>query len=191
MLRFVLRRLIITVPMIFVVVSLTWGLIRLAPGTFYSQERPIPPAIVANIRAKYGLDQPWYVQYGKVIANTARGDFGISAPVSRSAGQRDFVDRRARIGDAWHPRVPPGARRRRGVGDDCRASPELRRGLLVHGGRDGRDLGAELRARTAPGPAVLADALLAAAGSLGRVQRQSHHAGASRSPRCTWPTSPG
>jgi oligopeptide transport system permease protein len=78
MLRFVLRRLIITVPMILVVVSLTWGLIRLAPGTFYSQERPIPPAVIANIRAKYGLDQPWYVQYGKVIANTARGDFGIS-----------------------------------------------------------------------------------------------------------------
>ena len=78
MLRFALRRLIITVPMVFVVVSLTWGLIRLAPGTFYSQERPIPPAVVENIRARYGLDQPWYVQYGKVIANTARGDFGIS-----------------------------------------------------------------------------------------------------------------
>ena len=78
MLRFVLRRLIITVPMVFVVVSLTWGLIRLAPGTFYSQERPIPAAVIQNIRAKYGLDQPWYVQYGKVIANTARGDFGIS-----------------------------------------------------------------------------------------------------------------
>jgi oligopeptide transport system permease protein len=78
MLRFVLRRLIITVPMVFVVVSLTWGLIRLAPGTFYSQERPIPPRVIENIRAKYGLDQPWYVQYGKVIANTARGDFGIS-----------------------------------------------------------------------------------------------------------------
>ena len=78
MLRFVLRRLIITVPMVLVVVSLTWGLIRVAPGTFYSQERPIPAAIVANIRAKYGLDQPWYVQYGRVIGNTARGDFGIS-----------------------------------------------------------------------------------------------------------------
>jgi oligopeptide transport system permease protein len=61
-----------------VVVSLTWGLVRLAPGTFYSQERPIPAAVIQNIRAKYGLDQPWYVQYGKVIANTARGDFGIS-----------------------------------------------------------------------------------------------------------------
>jgi oligopeptide transport system permease protein len=64
--------------MVFVVVSLTWGLIRLAPGNFYSGERPIPAAIVANIRAKYGLDRPWYVQYGRTIGNIARGDFGIS-----------------------------------------------------------------------------------------------------------------
>jgi oligopeptide transport system permease protein len=78
MLRFVLRRLFVTIPMVFVVVSLTWTLIRLAPGNFYSGERPIPAAIVANIRAKYGLDQPWYVQYGRTIGNIARGDFGIS-----------------------------------------------------------------------------------------------------------------
>jgi oligopeptide transport system permease protein len=64
--------------MVFVVVSLTWTLIRLAPGNFYSGERPIPAAIVANIRAKYGLDRPWYVQYGRTIGNIARGDFGIS-----------------------------------------------------------------------------------------------------------------
>jgi oligopeptide transport system permease protein len=64
--------------MVFVVVSLTWALIRLAPGNFYSGERPIPAAIVANIRAKYGLDRPWYVQYGRTIGNIARGDFGIS-----------------------------------------------------------------------------------------------------------------
>jgi oligopeptide transport system permease protein len=78
MLRFILRRLIVTIPMVFVVVSLTWGLIRLAPGNFYSGERPIPAAIVKNIRAKYGLDQPWYVQYGRTIGSIARGDFGIS-----------------------------------------------------------------------------------------------------------------
>ena len=78
MLRFVIRRLIITIPMVFVVVSLTWGLIRLAPGSFYSSERPIPVAVEQNIRAKYGLDQPWYVQYGKVIGSIARGDFGSS-----------------------------------------------------------------------------------------------------------------
>jgi oligopeptide transport system permease protein len=78
MVRFVLRRLLTTIPMVLVVVSLTWGLIRLAPGNFYSQERPIPAAIVQNIRAKYGLDRPWYVQYGRMIGNIARGDFGIS-----------------------------------------------------------------------------------------------------------------
>jgi oligopeptide transport system permease protein len=78
MLRFLVRRLLITVPMVFVVVSLTWGLVRLAPGNFYTGERAIPAAIVENLRQKYGLDRPWYVQYGKMIANTARGDFGTS-----------------------------------------------------------------------------------------------------------------
>lgn len=78
MLRFVLRRLVITVPMVLVVVSLTWGLIRLAPGNFYATERALPPAVEANLRAKYGLDQPWYVQYSRVITNTLQGDFGNS-----------------------------------------------------------------------------------------------------------------
>jgi len=68
----------IILPMVLVVVSLTWALIRLAPGNFYTGEKPIPPAIEENLRSKYGLDQPWYVQYGKMIGNTLRGDFGNS-----------------------------------------------------------------------------------------------------------------
>jgi oligopeptide transport system permease protein len=78
MVRFVFRRLIVTVPLVFVVVSLTWGLIRLAPGNFYIQDRAIPAAVEENLRARYGLDQPWYVQYGRVIGGIARGDFGMS-----------------------------------------------------------------------------------------------------------------
>src|SRR5438132_9912209 len=78
MLRFIVRRLLVTVPMVLVVESLTWGLIRLAPGNFYSGEKPLPPAIVKNIRDKYGLDKPWYVQYGKMLSNTLHGDFGSS-----------------------------------------------------------------------------------------------------------------
>jgi oligopeptide transport system permease protein len=78
MFRFIVRRLIVTVPMVFVVVTLTWGLIRLAPGNFYSSEKKLPPAIEKNIRAKYGLDQPWYVQYGRVVWNIMRLDFGNS-----------------------------------------------------------------------------------------------------------------
>src|SRR5947209_4808156 len=78
MLRFIIRRLIIIVPMVLIVITLTWGLIRLAPGNFYSGEKPLPPAIEKNIREKYGLNNPWYVQYGKTMGNILRGDFGLS-----------------------------------------------------------------------------------------------------------------
>ena len=78
MLRFVIRRLVVTLPMVLVVVSLTWGLIRLAPGNFYTGEKALPPAIEENIREKYGLDQPWYIQYRRMLGNTLRGDFGNS-----------------------------------------------------------------------------------------------------------------
>jgi oligopeptide transport system permease protein len=76
--RFIVRRLLVTLPMVLVVITLTWGLIRLAPGNFYSTDKKLPPAIEKNIRAKYGLDKPWYVQYGKMMWNVLRLDFGNS-----------------------------------------------------------------------------------------------------------------
>lgn len=79
MLRFIIRRLLITIPTILVVITITWGLIRLAPGNFYSGEKRLSPAIEKNIRAKYGLDKPWYVQYGRTIwPIVSRLDFGTS-----------------------------------------------------------------------------------------------------------------
>lgn len=78
MLKFILKRLLIIIPMALLVVTLTWGLIRIAPGNFYSTEKQLPPAIEANIKKKYGLDQPWYVQYGKMMYNILRLDFGDS-----------------------------------------------------------------------------------------------------------------
>lgn len=78
MLLFIIRRLIIILPMVLIVITITWALVRLAPGNFYRGERKLPPAIEKNIREKYGLDKPWYVQYGKIIGNTLRGDFGSS-----------------------------------------------------------------------------------------------------------------
>ena len=79
MLRFIIRRLIITIPTILVVITLTWGLIRLAPGNFYSGEKKLPPAIEKNIREKYGLDKPWYEQYRRTLWGIVRHfDFGTS-----------------------------------------------------------------------------------------------------------------
>ena len=78
MLGFILKRLLIIIPMALLVVSVTWGLIRLAPGNFYSGEKALPPAIEANIRKKYGLDKPWYQQYFLMLSNVVQGDFGDS-----------------------------------------------------------------------------------------------------------------
>src|SRR5215813_14424459 len=79
MLRFVIRRLLITIPTILVVITVTWGLIRLAPGNFYTGEKKLSKAVEANIRARYGLDQPWYVQYGKTMSRILlHFDFGTS-----------------------------------------------------------------------------------------------------------------
>src|SRR6266513_1030103 len=69
MLSFVLRRLLIIIPMALLVVTLTWGLIRIATGNFYSSEKKLPPAIEENIKKKYGLDKPWYQQYFLMLGN--------------------------------------------------------------------------------------------------------------------------
>ncbi len=64
--------------MALLVVTVTWGLIRIAPGSFYSTEKKLPPAIEANIKKKYGLDKPWYQQYGIMMLNIIKLDFGDS-----------------------------------------------------------------------------------------------------------------
>ncbi len=66
------------IPMALLVVTVTWVLIRVAPGNFYSTERNLPAAIEENIKKKYGLDKPWYVQYGTMMGNILRLDFGDS-----------------------------------------------------------------------------------------------------------------
>lgn len=78
MLSFIIRRLLIIIPMALLVVTVTWGLIRMAPGNFYSSEKKLPPAIEENIKKKYGLNKSWYEQYFIMLGNVLRGDFGDS-----------------------------------------------------------------------------------------------------------------
>jgi oligopeptide transport system permease protein len=61
------------------VISITWVLIKLAPGNFYSGAKAISPAVEEAIREKYGLDKPWYQQYGRTMWTIVRHlDFGTS-----------------------------------------------------------------------------------------------------------------
>ena len=78
MIRFVTRRLLQAVPTLFAVVTLSFFLIRLAPGGPFDLERPLPPAAMANLARVYGLDQPLPVQYARYLGALFTGDFGPS-----------------------------------------------------------------------------------------------------------------
>ena len=78
MIRFILRRVAISVPVIFLVATTTFFIMRLAPGGPFMSERAIPAEIEANIQAKYGLDQPLWEQYKRYLSNLVHLDFGPS-----------------------------------------------------------------------------------------------------------------
>lgn len=78
MLRFILRRLLEAVPVLFIVATATFFLARFAPGGPFDEERPLPPAVKAQMDAHYGLDKPLAVQYVRFLGNLVRGDLGPS-----------------------------------------------------------------------------------------------------------------
>jgi len=75
-----LRRLAAALAIVFAVVTLCFVVIHLAPGTPFlpGQDRPIDPAVVERLRARFGLDQPLPVQYARYLGALARGDLGES-----------------------------------------------------------------------------------------------------------------
>ncbi|MCD8298722.1 MAG: ABC transporter permease [Opitutae bacterium] len=78
MFRFIVRRILEAIPVLFVVATVTFFLARFAPGGPFDEDRALPPAVEAQINSHYGLDKPLAVQYAKFIGNMARGDFGPS-----------------------------------------------------------------------------------------------------------------
>jgi oligopeptide transport system permease protein len=78
MLRFLLRRLVVAIPTLFVVITLAFFMMRAAPGNPFSSDRKLPPAIEKNIEAKYHFDRPLIVQYGEYLGGVLHGDFGPS-----------------------------------------------------------------------------------------------------------------
>lgn len=79
MLTFILRRLFLeALPTLLAIVTLTFFMVRLAPGGPFSREKQISPEVQKRLDAYYGLDKPLLVQYGRYLANVARGDLGPS-----------------------------------------------------------------------------------------------------------------
>jgi oligopeptide transport system permease protein len=79
MLTFILRRLLVAIPTILVLIVVSFVLMFAAPGGPFTSEKPLPPQVLANIEARYGLDQPYVVQIFDYVKNIVlHFDFGPS-----------------------------------------------------------------------------------------------------------------
>ncbi|AMS43646.1 ABC transporter permease subunit [Aminobacter sp. NyZ550] len=78
MFLYVFRRLLTAIPTMFVIVTLAFFLIRVAPGGPFNQERGLSPEIKANLEAQFGLNDPIWLQYVNYLKNLLHGNFGPS-----------------------------------------------------------------------------------------------------------------
>ena len=78
MLQVILKRIAIAVPVLLIVASLTFFLVRMAPGGPFDADKVVPPQVMKNLNAVYNLDAPLLVQYKDYMLNLVQGDFGPS-----------------------------------------------------------------------------------------------------------------
>ena len=78
MFKFILRRVLWSIPVLLLVIFLTFLLMKAIPGGPFTGEKSIPAEILANMNAKYGLDKPWYIQYIRYVWLALHGDLGVS-----------------------------------------------------------------------------------------------------------------
>lgn len=78
MLKFIFKRALESIPTLLVLITVSFFMMRFAPGNPFSSERALPPAVEANLNAKYGLDKPLVVQYFNYMKNMLHGDLGPS-----------------------------------------------------------------------------------------------------------------
>jgi oligopeptide transport system permease protein len=78
MLAYAIRRLLGAVPTLFIIITLAFFMMRIAPGGPFDSQRRLPPEIEHNIKAAYDLDKPLYQQYFIYLGKLAHGDLGPS-----------------------------------------------------------------------------------------------------------------
>jgi ABC-type dipeptide/oligopeptide/nickel transport system permease component len=91
MLKFIVRRVAWTIPVILLVILMTFFMMRMIKGNpFRTGERQVPPAIQANLERKFNLDKPWYLQYAYYVKGVFTFDLGPSL-VQRNRDVNDIV----------------------------------------------------------------------------------------------------
>lgn len=78
MFAYVVRRLLWMIPLLWAVATVTFLLMHAVPGGPFDREKEVPPTVLRNLEARYGLDKPLYQQYGDYLWRLLQGDLGIS-----------------------------------------------------------------------------------------------------------------
>ena len=75
---YAIKRVLGVIPTLFIIISISFAMLHLAPGDPFDAERPMSDEVRANLEAKYGLDKSPITQYFHYISNLMRGDLGLS-----------------------------------------------------------------------------------------------------------------
>jgi oligopeptide transport system permease protein len=78
MLRLLLKRCLHALLVLWFVATLTFLLLRIAPGGPFDSERKLPPEVILNLETKYHLNEPVWQQYLRYVGSIAQGDLGPS-----------------------------------------------------------------------------------------------------------------
>ena len=88
--RYMLKRILLAVISIFAIITITYFLMNLMPGDPFMSEKASEENRAILI-AKYGLDQPVYVQYGRYLENLFHGDMGTSYVLQKGRAVKDII----------------------------------------------------------------------------------------------------
>ncbi|KGE72293.1 ABC transporter permease [Spirochaeta lutea] len=78
MTKYIIRRFLGLIPTLFVIITLSFIIVRIAPGGPFASEKKLPPQVIENLEKKFNLDQPLLLQYANYMFDIARGDLGPS-----------------------------------------------------------------------------------------------------------------
>lgn len=78
MIRYALIRLLSAMPALLILITLTFFMMRAAPGGPFDRERDVDPEVRAKLEQAYHLDEPLWKQYGRYLSALSKGDLGPS-----------------------------------------------------------------------------------------------------------------
>lgn len=91
--RYVIKRILISALTLLAIILVLFILLKLMPGSPFNDEK-LNDQQRAALNAKYGLDQPIYVQFGRYVFNLVQGDYGVSYNISKNTPISQLIETR-------------------------------------------------------------------------------------------------